>query len=249
MPFPFSRAITSIALLGALGACNPAQEANAQVVPTMTELPEDTRLSISASATATAEPDVAFLTGGVSSEGRSANEALRKNADDMAGVYRALEAAGLERKAIQTSNFSLQPRYSYPKNAAPIVTGYVVSNTVTAKVTNMDKVGGIIDAMVAEGGNRFNGVSFSVQDKDAVLDKARADAMRTALERAKLYADVAGMRVKRIVTISENVNSYSPRPVPMAMARSMDMAESAPTQVSGGELSFNAQVNVVFELE
>ena len=232
----------------AMGLAFSAAPAQAQTtMMTTNAIQPETTLSISATAKVMAEPDVAYLNGGVTSEAETAKEALRKNAADMAGVYEALEAAGLDRKHIQTSNFSLQPKYVYPKNGERYLSGYTVSNQVMAKVTDMDNVGPLIDAMVSQGGNTFNGVSFSIQDPSDLVDEARRKAMTDAMERAKLYADVAGYDISRIVTIDEG-GGYSPEPRPQMMrAASADMAES--TQISGGELTYSASVNVVFELK
>lgn len=240
-----SRPIASALALGLAATVSPAQ-AQDFMVNTNAIQPETT-LSISATAKVTAEPDIAYLNGGVVSEARTAADALRQNANDMAGVYDALEAAGLERKNIQTSNFSLQPKYSYPKNGERTLMGYTVSNQVTAKVTDLENVGKLIDAMVSQGGNSFNGVNFALQDPSDLIDQARRDAMKDAMERAKLYADVSGYEIARIVTIDEG-GSYNPEPRPQMMMREAvsDMASS--TQISGGELTFSASVNVVFEL-
>lgn len=233
----------------AIGLAFSAVPAQAQSM-TMTSpnaIQPETTLSINASAIVAAEPDVAYLTGGVVSEALTANEALRKNATNMAGVYAALEKAGLERKNIQTSNFSLQPKYTYPENAERILSGYTVSNQVTAKVTRLDDVGDLIDAMVAQGGNSFDGVRFDLLDSSEIMNEARRKAMTEAIERAKLYAQVSGYEVARIVTISES-GGFTSQPRPQMVAR-MSAMESAPTQISGGELSYSSDVSVVFELK
>ena len=240
--------------LGLMMAPTLTAQAQTSMISSNAIQPETT-ISISAEGKVVAEPDVAWLTGGVISEAKTAQEALRQNARDMDGVYRALAEAGLERKHIQTSNFSINPQYSYSKSGLSsssgkrVLEGYTVSNTVIAKVTDLDGVGPLIDAMVSLGGNSFNGVSFGLQDASNVENEARRKAMRAAMERAKLYADVAGYKIKRIVTINEGgVYNQGPRPEMMARA-SVAMDAAPPTQISGGELVYSASVTVVFELE
>ena len=240
-----NRALMSVAALGLVLSAVPAQ-AQANMTMNHNSIQPETTLSISASADVMSAPDVAYLTGGVISEAPTAEAALRQNADDMAGVFEALKEAGLPEKDIQTSNFSLNPKYEYPKNGQRLLTGYTVTNQVTAKVTDMDNVGGVIDAMVAQGGNSFNGVSFAVEDPSELMNEARRKAVAEAMERAELYADATGYQVARIVTISEG-GSYSPQPKMMMAAREMSVADSAPTQISGGELTYSANVNIVFE--
>jgi uncharacterized protein YggE len=245
MSFSITRPLAAAMVAGLVFSAIPAQ---AQVMNSVSPnaIQPETTLSISATSDVKSAPDVAYLTGGVVSTAPTAREALQMNANDMAGVYKALEAAGLEKKNIQTSNFSIQPQYTYPENAERILNGYQVSNQVTAKVTDLDKLGSIIDAMVAQGGNTFSGIQFAVEDPSDLVNEARRDAIKDAMARAQLYADATGYSVARIVTISEN-EIYSPQPQPKMMARAMmsDGAES--TQISGGEISYSATVNVTFE--
>jgi len=241
-------ALGALVVGGALTAATvQAQSTPAHVAPAMNHnsIQPETTLSISATADVKVEPDIAFISGGVVSEARTAEEALQMNANDMAGVFEALEEAGVDRINIQTSNFSLNPRYEYPNNQPRKLIGYTASNQVTAKITDLDEVGNIIDAMVSMGGNTFSGVRFAVEDTSDLMDEARKMAMQDAIDRADLYAEVSGYDVARIVTISES-GSYSPQPQPqMAMMR-MEAADAA-TQIAGGELSYSATVNVVFE--
>ena len=239
--------IKPLASIAALGLAFGAIPAEAQNMPHMNHnsIQPETTLNISATASQSAAPDIAYLSGGVTTEARTAAEAIRQNAADMAGVYAALERAGLDEADIQTSNFSLNPRYNYPQNSERQLVGYTASNQLRVTVRDMDKVGAVIDAMVAQGGNTFSGVQFGVEDPSELLDAARRDAMRDAMARAELFADVAGLNVARIVTISEYTDSApSPQPIMMRAA----VMEDAATQISGGELSFSATVNVLFEL-
>lgn len=247
MTHTFQRALMSAAAIGLAFSVMPAQ---AQTMHQMNHnsIQPETTLSISANAEVSSAPDIAFLNGGVISEAKTAQDALRQNANDMAGVFAALKAAGVPEKDIQTSNFSLNPRYEYPKNGERILTGYQVSNQVTAKVTDLDNVGAVIDAMVAQGGNSFSGVSFAVEDPSDLVNEARRKAIKEAMARAELYAEATGYKVARIVTIDEG-GSYSPQPRPIMATRAMAMDEAAPTQISGGEITYSASVNVVFEFE
>ena len=240
-------ALMSAAAIGLAFSFVPAQAQEMSHSMNHNSIQPETTLSITAEGSVKAEPDVAYLSGGVISEARTAQEALVENAADMAGVFAALKAAGIPEKDIQTSNFSLNPQYEYPKNGQRILTGYQVSNQVTAKVTDMENVGAVIDAMVAEGGNNFSGVNFAVEDPTELQNEARRKAIKEAIARADLYAEAAGYRVARIVTITEG-GSYNPQPRPM-MARSVAMDESASTQISGGELTYSTSVNVVFEFQ
>ena len=233
-----------LALIGAPAAC--AQErlmtANANSIQ------PETTLSISTQATVNREPDIAFITAGVQTEAPTASEAMRKNAQQMTGVFNALKNAGVDDKDMQTSNFSLQPRYDYNNrnNSPPKLIGYTASNQLSVKVRDLEHLGQTMDALVSAGGNTFSGLRFALDDDSEVRDEARTNAMKEATERAELYADAAGLKVLRIVTISEG-GGYNPGPQPM-MAMRMASDESASTPIAAGEVGYTANVSVVFEL-
>jgi hypothetical protein len=188
---------------------------------------------------------------GVATTGKTAKEALDANSAAMNRVIRSLRASGIAERDIQTSNLSINPVYSNrtrPMNEleeqAPPIIGYQVSNQVIVKQRNLREFGKVIDTLVTAGANQVNGPSFQVEDVDSALDGARREAIAEARKRAALYASAAGLRVSRIVSISES-GGYSPRPM-MARAVAMDMAESAP--VAEGEVEMQVNVSVVFEL-
>ena len=207
---------------------------------------EGTLLSISADGSSEARPDVATINLGVTTEGQTAAAALAENARRMTSLTAALRRAGVAERDIQTSNVSVYPQQVYVDGQQPRITGYQANNSVTAKVRRIDNTGRVIDAAVAAGGNTVNGVSFSHSDPEAQLDIARRDAIAEARRRAELYANALGMRVNRIVSVSEG-GGYSP-PMPVALERFAAQDAAAPTPVSPGEIETRVSVNVTFEL-
>lgn len=206
----------------------------------------ETTVSISATGVVEKEPDIAVMTTGVQTEARTAAQAVADNAKRMASVFEAVEAAGIVKKDMQTSNFSLQPRYDYSsRGAPPRVTGYTASNQISITVRDLDNLGETMDAIISAGSNTFGGLRFGLDDPSDAKDEARRAAMADARQRAELYADAAGLKVKRIVTISES-GSYNPGPMPVMQARKMESA--APTPIATGEVGYSITVNVVFEL-
>lgn len=203
-------------------------------------------LAVSGSGEVKAAPDQAQLSTGVVTQGRNASDALKANARAMNAVFDTLKAAGIAEKNIQTSNFSVSPRYSEAKpGAAQHIVGYDVSNTVTVLVDKLDKVGPTIDALVAAGSNQIDGPSFSIADPDPLLAKAREAAVKDAMARAETLAHAAGVSLGPITSISEN-GGYSP-PQPMyRMAMSANAAP--PTPVAGGEQSVSASVSITWEI-
>jgi uncharacterized protein YggE len=210
-----------------------------------------TRLDISASADIKAAPDIAVISSGVVTIAKTADQAMKDNSLKMNAVFAAVKKSGLADKDIQTSGLSLNPQYNYPQNAAPTITNYQATNTVTIKIRDMKNIGPVMDALIAQGANQLNGPNFSVDNPDILMDMARKEAVKKAVDRANLYAAAANMKVKRIIIMSEQGGYNAPMPM-MAMARSdkmMASSESAPTPVATGEVGMSVTVSVSFELE
>lgn len=206
---------------------------------------EGTLLTVNAEGSVEGRPDMATINVGVTTEGQTAAAALAENARRSQALIQALRRAGVAERDIQTANVSVYPQQVYGEGQAPRITGYQANNTVTAKVRNIDNTGRVIDAAVGAGGNNVNGVSFSYQDPDAQLNAARRDAISNARERAELYASALGMRVHRVVAVSEG-GGFRPPIVPMAMERMA--AADASTPIAPGELETQVSVSVTFEL-
>ncbi|MEM6410409.1 MAG: SIMPL domain-containing protein [Pseudomonadota bacterium] len=208
----------------------------------------ETTLNISSRASVDRTPDLAYINAGVETEARTAAEALSENAERMNGVFAALEAAGIEEKDIQTSNFNVSPNYDYSRDGPPRLVGYRATNQVRAKVSDLDNLGATLDSLVNAGGNTLNGIQFGLEDSSEALNNAREDAVTQAIERAELYAGAAGYSVGRIVSISEGGGDGNFQPPVAALSRAAADFESARSPVAAGELSFAASVNVIFEL-
>ncbi len=215
----------------------------------------NTLLTLSAEGRSTRTPDLAVFSAGVTNQGKTAGEALAANSADMNRVIAALKKAGIENRDIQTSNLNLNPIYEQQRQlpngtiepAQPRIIGYQVNNTVNIRQRNLAQFGRVLDTLVAAGANQVNGPSFQMDDADAATDEARTQAMKKARTRAELYARAAGLKVVRILTISES-GGYAPQPQVMYARAAMADAGAAPTPVAAGEVSLTSTVTVLFEL-
>jgi uncharacterized protein len=235
-----------IATLSALAAIAslPSMADAQQTPPPMS----GTRLDVSAHGEVKRVPDVAVISAGVVTQSANAATAMQENATRMARVIAALKRAGVADKDVTTSSISLSPQYRYNENQPPVITGYQASNQVNVRFRDIGKSGAVLDVLVKEGANQINGPSLVIDKPEAAQDEARIDAIKSARARADLYAAATGLKVKRIVSISES-EGYSGGPVPM-MARGM-MADSAmaKTEVMPGEQTVGVNLSVVFELQ
>ena len=201
-------------------------------------------LNVSATGFAEGLPDRAQVSAGVVQQGKTAREAMMGNATLMTAVFDELDAAGVPKKNITTSQLSLQPQYDYRDRRKPTITGYEVRNTVTVKSDDLEQIGPMLDALVRAGVNDINQVQFSVKDPKAILDKAREDAIRDAKEKAQAMAEAAGVELGPLLSMSESNRGGIPQPVMMRSAR-MEMSDSV-TPISAGEQTMSVSVNLSY---
>ena len=199
----------------------------------------------------TATPDMAVLSLGVVSEDRTARQALLANTRAMTKLVAAMKKAGVEPKDLQTSGFSVNPKYSRPRvlqngqPQAPEIVGYSVRNTLTIRIRELANAGEILDQAVSLGANAISGLTFTLADPKPLRNKARKAAMADALEKAKLYADAAGVSLGAIQSITESGGIRPPQPQMMARA---EAAFDSAVPIEAGEIIYKAQVSVVWEI-
>jgi len=224
-----------------------AQPQQGPMMPRMA--PGGPMLNLSVAESVESVPDMATINTGVQTRAQTAKDAMAQNAAQMDRLVAALVKGGIERKDIQTSGINLNPQYDYSnrteQQGGPRFLGYEASNQLTVKVRKLDKAGDLVDAMVAAGATNINGPQFGIAEPDKLLDQARVKALKTAQERANLYAQATGYKSARLVGISEG-GGFSP-PMPMVSMR-MDAAQSA-TKIEPGQISTSISLNVQYMLE
>ena len=207
-----------------------------------------TRLDVSATGEVTRIPDIAVISTGVVTRAASATAAIQQNATRMERVRAALKRAGIEDRDIQTSSINLNPEYVYAERQPPRLTGYTASNQVSVRFRDIRKTGEILDVLVAEGANQINGPSLTIDKPEQALDEARLKAVANGRARAELYARALGMRVTRLLSVSESGGYAPPPPMPM-YARVEAMSADASTKIDPGEQKVQVSVAMSFELQ
>lgn len=206
----------------------------------------DTLLTLSSDGKSTRTPDIANFSAGLTTVGKTASAAMTANATAMSRVIDALKAAGVADRDVQTSNLSLNPVFDNGPSGNgdhPRITGYQAGNTVAVRARQIATMGRIIDTLVTAGANEVSGPNFDLDHPETALDEARTSAITAARARADLYARATGLKVLRILSISES-GGYSPLPMMMMARKSL----AAATPVAAGEVSVNVNVTVQFEL-
>src|SRR6478736_405594 len=171
--------------LSALAVPSAAAEVQIQAQAPVVEL--------SVSETVNSTPDVAQIGTGVTTRAQTAKEAVRLNAVAMQKVVDRLKTLGIAAKDIQTSNFNLNAQFTYPNGGGtPVFAGYEASNQVSVKLRQIDKVGDVLDALVAAGATNIFGPNFSLDDDSAAAASARTKAFQRGQAMAQDYARMAG---------------------------------------------------------
>lgn len=196
-------------------------------------------------------PDMAIVSLGVAETRPTAREALDVANKAMAAVIDTLKKDGIAARDLQTSGLSIQAQYSYPQNddgtpRTPVLTGYMVSNTLAVRVRDTARVGSVIDAAVSLGVNQGGDIRFTNDNPEQTVAEARAKAVRNAIDKARTLADAAGVKLGRILDITETGQPDSPRPLTSArMAK--EASDAVP--VEAGENSYAVNVSVTFAID
>ncbi len=207
-------------------------------------------ISVSGQGKVTASPDIVNLSLGVSAQSASVADAQSNASQAMDKVMSVLTSNGIAKKDIQTTSFSIQQVTRYDNDKPQeVVIGYRVSNMVNIKIRALDKIGPIVDAVAAAGGDftRINGISFGIEDPTKYNADAREKAMNDAKAKADQIAKLAGVTLGKPVLISES--SYYPPPMPYAVPAFKDAAASgAATSISPGEMDITLNVQVTYQI-
>lgn len=224
-----------------------AAPAAAQDLRTLLTPIDGTVLDVTAVGQSARAPDLATIQAGVVTQSATAAEALAANSTRMTRVISALRTAGVAQRDVQTSTLSLTPQYRYAENKPPVITGYQASNQVIVRFRDIARAGTILDTLVREGANTIEGPNLSIDKPEAALDEARVSAVTQARARAETYARAAGLRVDRILSITES-GGYAPPPRPMMRDFAVAQTEAMPP-IAAGEQQLSVSVSVRFLLK
>jgi uncharacterized protein YggE len=245
-------AIGALSLLLALAGCgasgarpsaSPNASPNAQAAGASSDPSTQSGVTAHGVGHVSGAPDVMTITIGVQTTAAHAGDALSANAAKANAVIATLKNHGIANDDIQTSQLSLYPQYD---NNGNTIRGYQVTNTVTAKLHDITKAGGAIDAAVAAAGDagRLQGVSFSFNDDSSLLVKARASAVAAAKAQAQQLAEASGAKLGALRSLSEDTSRTGPVPYALGAAP----ADSAATPVQPGSQELTVAVTAIWNL-
>lgn len=231
--------IAAIAIAAVVGASaraqSPGESGSREPIPS---------LVVGASAEVRVAPDRAELSVAVESRARTAAQASAENARVQTAVLDAVRRQGITAQQLQTRSMQVTPEYQYPREGGrPTVTGYVARNEVVVTLTDLSKVGAVIDAALGQGATNISGPRFMLANPDSARREALDAAVRKAMADAHVMARAAGVRVGRVLEMSTHSGSENfevARPAVMMRAA----ADATPTPIESGNLTIQASVQL-----
>ncbi len=193
-------------------------------------------------------PDTLTADVGIEFSAPDVTGAMNQTNDRQTAVINALVGAALDRKDISTTQVTLQPQYSNPEpNGTAAITGYRATNAIQVRIHPTDAASRLLALIVSAGGDatRISSVSYSIADDSQLVKDARARAFNDAKNRADQYAQLSGLRLGRVLSISEASGSSPTAGVPSAPPKAM--ATAVPLEPGQQTVSFS--VNAVWELD
>jgi uncharacterized protein YggE len=209
----------------------------------------DRSIAVTGPGEATGRPDQATINAGVQTVAPTVVDASRENQAIVERIMQALAQYDIDKKNIQTANYSIWPeqRPDPRGNGDVTITGYHVSNMVNVTISDIAKVGEVLAAVTNAGANSIHGINFGVKDTAALEQTALAAAMADARAQAEALARLAGVQLGQVMTIS--MSAGGGHPMPMGGARYDMMAASAPAPgISEGQVSVSVQVYLTYAI-
>src|SRR6201997_4393443 len=147
-------------------------------------------------------PDTLTADVGIEFTAPDVTAAMNQTNDRQQAVINAVAGAGVDRKDISTTDVSLQPQYD---NAGGAITGYRAGNSIRVKIHPADSASHVLAVIVGAGGDatRIHSVSYSIADDSQLVKDARTRAFQDAKNRAEQYAQLSGLKLDKIISISE----------------------------------------------
>ncbi|MCL4354505.1 SIMPL domain-containing protein [Patescibacteria group bacterium] len=196
---------------------------------------------------AVAAPDTATITVGITQDASTVSEAQNKVNSIINKIIEDIKKLGIEEKNIKTENYSV-----YPKQGRNRVEGYTVSQNLEIKVKPIEKINQVIDISVSGGANILNQSTFGFSDelKKKLEDQARKEAVRDAKVKAESLANAAGIKIGKVIDVTESSQDYSPRPLlqkTIAPADAEGNITEPTTTITPGENTISIIVDIFYE--
>jgi uncharacterized protein YggE len=174
----------------------------------LTLQPGETLLEVESAGVHRDRPDVMAITAGVVTTGPTAAQALRENSELAGRLIETVRGRGIEPRDVRTTNLEVTPVFERRPNQdddeeGRRIIGYMARNTVELRLRDLNRAPELLDAFLQAGANSVSGPRFSLSDDGPATMAAQREAVRLAREEAENYARALGMRIVRVLRVSE----------------------------------------------
>lgn len=205
-----------------------------------------------------AVPDIATFSFAVVEERKDVSTAQRQAAEKVNNIIAFFEERDIDEKDIKTTSFNVNPKYEYQRQTVTciafpcpqppgkqVLIGYEVTQRISVKVRETDEAGAILSGVGERGATNVSGLTFTIDDTEALQDEARDLAIEDAQEKARDLARALDVRLVRVVDFSDRNVGYAPQPI---FARSLAFEESVAPEISVGENQIVSNVTITYEI-
>jgi uncharacterized protein YggE len=229
-------------VVAGLAACDTSSKAGPSVIPTAD--PDTRQVTVVGSGEVQGRPDTLTAQISIEATAPDVTAAMNQTSDRMQAVINALVNSGIDKNDIATTNVTLQPQYG--GGDSPSIIAYQASNSVTVKIRNLNTASQTLGLIGTTGGDatRITSVSYAIDDDSQLVRDARTRAFDDAKDRAEQYAQLAGLTLGDVISISESAGTTPPTPTPTPMPRAA--MEAVPLEPGQQTVSFS--VTAIWEL-
>lgn len=197
-------------------------------------------------------PDVATISFGVNNEGSESMDIasiVNQNTQKMNKIINDIKALGINEKDIQTTNYSLTPKYNWTRDAGNIFIGYTINQQIEVKIKDFSKIGATLTAGTQGGATVVGNLQFTNEDPEKAKSEARVKAIEQARAKALAMAGAAGLKLGKLVGISEGYNSYGGMMYEKAAAPSGLGGAVTPPDIQPGQNEVTVNVTITYRVK
>ncbi len=207
------------------------------------------KMTVSGEARVTAVPDLARVSLGAEGAGETAVAAMNETSVALEAILAQLKALGVAEADIQTRDLSVRERSRWdPERNRDVFLGYEATNLLEVRLRDMNLLGEILSEVLSDGANSLGRLDFEMTDPAPLRAEARRQAVSDAMDKAALFAGAAGVRVGRVLSISDSARPLVEGPRTLALEAAVVAESAADVPVAIGEVSVRAEVTMVFEI-
>jgi uncharacterized protein YggE len=199
--------------------------------------------SVSAEGKVFVKPDIATVQIGVKSEGKDPKLVFEENTTKMNSILKEIKSLGIEEKDIQTIRYNLTPDYEF-QDGKRIFKGYILEQEIKVKIRDFNKIGEVLEKAAQQGANLISQISFSVENPEKYLEKAREEAINKAKEKAQKISQKTGIKLKKIVNVYEDLIG-----IPVVENELMKVQSPAIPEIQPGEQELKVRVTLVYQIK